>query len=166
MRWLELLGILPKGDHASLRFTEPEHWEVGATNDGAAFFRGLSRLAPAESILYVEGSTESHVPKYLAQLPVARARQVALGTIMPPSDRCQVLASPEHLEGLAKVIEEHRIPVPAIHVVLHDAERVLVSWYDAFTDDPMFVSSGFTEQQVRDFAGAIGVGHRWRTCPA
>ncbi|MEO5989520.1 MAG: hypothetical protein ABIU54_11575 [Candidatus Eisenbacteria bacterium] len=142
---------------------ESEHWVVDATNDAPTFFRSLARLAPAESVLYMEGSTESHVPKHLATLRVAQARQVRLGTIMPPSDRYQVIATPESLNGLAKVIEDHRISAPAIHVVLHDSERVLVSWYDAFTEDPMFVSARFTEQQVREFAGELGVGNHWRT---
>lgn len=161
MRWLEFLGIVPKGDHSALRIDSPEYWSVDATMDGAAYFRALARLAPEGAIAYLEGSTEDRVPKLLTPLQIANPKQVAIGTIMPASDLYHVPATPTVLASLAELIEQQGITTPAIHTVLYRGDQVLLSWYDAFSREPMALSSTFSEAQVQDFAGALGVDYRW-----
>jgi hypothetical protein len=161
MRWLEFLGILPKGDHAALRLQESEHWILTPTKDGAAFFRALAALAPPGSLLYLEGSTEKYVPRLLEPLQVSNPSQVGIGTIMPPSDLYHVPATADVLLPLAEVVERHGIAIPAIHVVVYRDNQVLLSWYDAFTDDPICLSSMLVEEQVRAFADSLGLTYSW-----
>lgn len=155
MRWLEILGILPKGDSKALRLDETSPWVVAETKDGATFYRALGHLATPESVLYLEGSTEPHVPRLLATMPAARARQVKIGTLWPRSDTYHVAATPEALTALADLIAQHHIALPAIHTHLYDQAGMILEWHDAFTE-PMRISRRVSEDTVRRFADAIG----------
>jgi hypothetical protein len=163
MHWLEVLGILPKGNHRALRFNEPAHWEVDGTPFASLFFRALSEWAPPGSVLYLEGSSSKRVARFLSTRQVSSPEQVAVGTIMPAPDKYHVAARTENLVSFADLIDEHRITVPVIHVVLYNQGRVILSWYDAFCGGAILVSSSIGESVVRHFAAATEMEYRWRT---
>ena len=156
MRWLEVLGIVPRGDAQALRLTDRDPWEVGQTRDAAAFYRALHHLATATSVLYMEGSTEEQVPQFLETVPAEHRRQVAIGTVFPASDVYHIPATRENLTALADLIDRYGIALPAIHTHLYDEQGITLEWHDAFTDSAMLVSSRVPEDQVRRFANAIG----------
>jgi len=155
MRWLEFLGIVPRGNSQALRLTDHDAWEVGETRDAAAFYRALHHLVTSTSVLYLEGSTEKHVPRFLDTVPAEHPRQVAIGTVFPSSDVYHVSATPHNLNALADLIDRYGIALPAIHTHLYDELGMILEWHDAFTQ-PMLVSSRVPEEQVRRFANDIG----------
>ena len=161
MRWLEWLGIVPKDQRDAIKLTDRACWLVEPTQNPAAFYRALGALATTGSIVYLEGSTESEVPKFLEARESLDSMPVALGTILPASDRYHMPATPDNLIGLATLIEAHRIALPAIHTHLYKDGKVLVEWYDAFTDDPIYVSASIIETEVRRFAEALASRYRW-----
>jgi hypothetical protein len=155
MRWLEILGILPRGDSEALRLSPEGAWEVAETKDGAVFYRALYHLTTPTAVLYLEGSTEDQVPRFLKTIPAPHPRQVAIGTVFPASDVYHVPATRANLDALADLIDRYRIPLPAIHTHLYDDEGMILSWHDAFTQ-PMLIDSRVAEETVRAFANAIG----------
>ncbi len=161
MRFLEWLGIVPKDQRHAIRITDPECWLVESTHSSAAFYRALETLAPPGSIVYLEGTTESEVPMFLKARQSPNSRPVALGTILPASDRYHMPATNENLIALADLIERYRIALPAIHTHLYLDQHVLLEWYDAFTDDPIYLSASIPEAEVRRFADALGARYRW-----
>jgi hypothetical protein len=161
MHLLEFLGLVPKGNHSALRFSEPEHWAVGATKDGAAFFRSLVPLAPRASVLYLEDTTDPRFPQLLTPLEVPKPTQVQLATIFPKPDYYHVPATGEVLNALATLTEASGTAFPAIHVALYDEAGLLLSWLDAFFDDAMRLSGRLAEDQVRAFAARLEVSYWW-----
>ena len=161
MRILEWLGILPRDQRDAIRLVDRECWCVAPTQNAAAFCRALAELAPPDSVLYLEGCTEDEVPKFLEQRQVPNPTPVALGTLLPTSDRYHIAATAQNLMGLSQLIDAYRITLPAIHVILYHHRQVLPEWYDAFTDDPMYVSAAIPEAIVESFARALGSEHRW-----
>jgi hypothetical protein len=155
MRWLEVLGILPRGDSQALRLTDRDPWEVGETRDASAFYRALHHLITPTSVLYLEGSTEKEVPRFLEMIPAEHPRQVRIGTVFPSPDIYHIPATPRHLNALADLIDRWGIALPAIHTHLYDDLGMILEWHDAFTE-PILVSSRVSEEQVRRFANAIG----------
>ena len=161
MRLLEWLGIVPRDQREAIRLLEPECWCVAPTQNAAAFCRALAELAPPDSVLYLEGSTEDQIPAFLEQRQVPNPTPVALGTLLPRSDRYHIAATAQNLSGLSQLIDAYRIPIPVIHVILYRGRQVLLEWYDAFTDDPMYVSPTMPEARVESFARALGSEYRW-----
>ena len=161
MRLLELLGIVPKDQRGAIRLTDAECWSIDPTADGARFYRALSILTRPGAVLYVEDTCESEVASVLRAHQVQNPTPVALGTVLPRPNRYHVAATPENLRGLAVLIEAHRMPLPAIHTHLYHDQEVLLEWYDAFTDDPIYVAATVPEGDVRRFAEALHCQYRW-----
>ena len=147
-----ILGIVPREERDGIRLTDTECWRVAPVRDAALYFRALLHLLTPEAVLYLEGSTESSVPAFARAHPADRSPQLAVGTIWPYPDRYHVPASAGNVSQLADVIEQHRIALPAIHTHLYEKDAILAEWFDAFTDDPIYVASSYPEDTVRLFA--------------
>jgi hypothetical protein len=161
MRLLEMLGIIPKDQRGAIRLTDPECWRIEPTSDGARFYRALSILTRPGAILYVEGTCEREVTSFLRAHQVEHPTPIALGTVLPRPDRYHVAATLDNLRELAVLIQAHRMPLPAIHTHLYHEGRVILEWYDAFTDDPIYVSASVPEADIRCFAEALHCEYRW-----
>ena len=135
-----------------MRLDESECWRVEATTDAPVFFRALGTLAPVNAVLVLEGSTEQRVPDFAVAHAVAPTVNVAPGTIFPASDTYHIRADQATLSALALLVEQHRIPAPAIHLHVYLVDRVLVEWYDAFAEDPIYCSRTLSEADLRLFA--------------
>jgi hypothetical protein len=161
MRWLTWLGVVPKDQETPIELREQECWRVEGTKDPATFYRSLVQLLSPGAVLYLEGTTEKRVPAFLGTRLLPDHPPIKLGTILPTSDRYHVPATRKTLEALAALIEGGRIVYPAIHTHLYRGDQVLVEWYDAFSNDPMYVSSTISEATVAGFASAIGRPYSW-----
>jgi hypothetical protein len=161
MRWLRWLGIVPEDQVAPIELREAECWRVEGTKDAAAFYRSLIPLASPGSVLYVEATTEKQVPAFLESRRVPDHPAIKQGTILPRSDRYHIPATAENLQQLAILIDRAGIVFPAIHTHLYKGDQVIVEWYDAFSNDPLFVSGSLPEEVVARFAQAIGSAYSW-----
>ena len=131
---------------------------VPPTRDGTVFLRNLPILFDSNTFVYFEGTTERRFEQWLEEHAVQVQLKIAVGTIWPKSDFYHVPIEPSLLEEAAGLVEQHGIAYPAIHVHVHDTQRVLLEWHDAFSDDPMYVHSTLPMERVDTFARAIGVG--------
>lgn len=91
-------------------------------------------------------------------LSIASPLKVAFGTIWPKPDFYHLPLQSELLEEAADLVDRRGISLPSIHLHVHDGERVLLEWHDAFCDDPMYVATSFPRERVEEFARAIGAG--------
>jgi hypothetical protein len=152
-----LKKLLPEPP-AGARFAEPQHWRVPPQRDAAVWLRALPVLLPGGATLYLEGTTESQGAAWLAEHAIPEKLHIAAGTIWPKSDVYHIPLTPEMLESLAALVDRFGIACPAIHVHVHDDAQILLEWHDAFSADPMYVSTSIPEERVAAFAAALGVG--------
>ena len=160
MRWLELLGLVPKDQRNAIRLADTECWRVEPIRDAAAFYRAIISFAESGTVLYLEGSTEKRVPRLLEPRQISDPIPIALGTLWPVSDHYHVAATEGNLRELADLIDAYGIALPAIHTHLYRGRKVLLEWHDAFTDDPMFIAADVPESDVRALAGSLGCNYR------
>ncbi len=133
----------------------PQCWTVDTCRDAAMAFRALPPLFDDESFMVLEGTTEREFAEYLSQHAESQPFKVARGTIWPKSDFYHVPL--RFAEGLATVIERDSIALPSCHFHVHDGQRVLLEWYDSFTDVPMYIVDTIEQKEVEAFALSIGV---------
>jgi hypothetical protein len=115
-------------------------------------------LFPVGALVYFEGTTEGKFAQWLEAHTTPTSLKVAYGTIWPQPDCYHVPLESTLLQEAAALIEQERIALPCIHLHVHDGNRVLLEWYDAFGNDPMYIASAVPRDRVDLFVGAIGVG--------
>jgi hypothetical protein len=152
-RRLEVLG--------GIRLEETECWRVGPTRDGATYFRALCDLVPSDAVAYLEGTVDQELRDFLTARQIDSPVQVARGTIWPVPDRHHIRATREHLDALAEHLEQRPVALPATHTHVYRVSRLVLEWYDAFADDPIYVSGEVDEAAVSRFAEALRSGYEW-----
>jgi hypothetical protein len=152
-----LLGYATKGDLAGASL-QGERWVIPSTEDGGVFLRSLPILFAADSLAYFEGIEEESFKDWLASHAIAPPLKIAMGTIWPKPDFYHVPLRPALMEEAAGLVDRKGIVLPSFHFHVHDGERVLLEWHDAFSDDPMYVSASIHGGAVEAFARAIGAG--------
>ena len=156
MGWLSrLLHYVPAEEREGLSL-EPPCWEVSCPEDFGAFLRALPDLAPAGSILYLEGHPAADVSSYVEQRAPRSITKLAVGTIWPRPKCLHMLITRENVAGLAELEERHALPEIAAHVHVYNKNQVLLQWYDAGSD-PLAISKHLPEQDVRDFCARLGI---------
>ncbi len=151
-----LLGYATKQEVAGASLGRGERWVVAPTRDAAALLRSLSILFPADAFAYFEGTTEEHFAAWLAAHSVASPLKVAYGTIWPKPDFYHLPLRSELLNEAADLVDRNGISLPAVHFHVHNGERVLLEWHDAFCSDPMYLAASLARDRVEEFARAIG----------
>ena len=150
------LGAVPKEERRGIRLEEADPWRVGPTRDVERFVRALPQLVPEGSIAYFEGTGEPHVRAYLGRISIPAQAQVELGTIWPRPDTYHVAVSRDSMEALAAFLDNEPAGFFCAHCHVYRDGAILVEWYDAFMDNPMYVSRTISEDLVREFAARLG----------
>jgi hypothetical protein len=138
-----------------IRFEEPHPWRLTPTSDVTQFLRALRSLAPVSSVVYFEDTGEKHVTKLLQRLSVSATVRVARGTIFPKPDYYHVPLTTNNMEEIATYLDDHPTGHFCTHCCVYCDRTILLAWYDAFLDDPMYVSRTIDEGKVSRFASAI-----------
>jgi hypothetical protein len=110
---------------------------------------------PASSVVYFEDTGEKHVTSVLQRLSVSPAVRVARGTFFPRPDYYHVPLTTKHIEEIAIYLDNHPSGYFCTHCCVYCDRRILLAWYDAFLDDPMYVSRTIDESKVSRFASVI-----------
>ena len=79
-----------------------------------------------------------------------------MGTIWPRPECFHMQITRDNLEGLAEIAERHATPEVAVHLHVYKGSKVLLEWYDAFFDDPFYVSKDISEEKLREFCNTLG----------
>ena len=130
--------------------------EAESNKDVERFVRALPLLVPEGSVAYFEGTGESHVAAYLGRVSIPAPVQVAVGTIWPRPDCYHVPVTVESIEALATYLEDAPAGFFCSHCHVYRNGEVLLEWYDAFMDDPLYMSRTMSETVVREFATNLG----------
>jgi len=159
MSWLsKLLGYVPAEERKGISLGQVPHWKVGYVKDFPAFLRALVDLVPSGSILYIEGggNPPKEIISYLEERAARKTSKVAMGTIWPRPRCDHMQITKENLEGLANLAEMHAELKPAVHLHVYKDNKVLLQWYDAFFDDPFYVSKEIPEKRLIEFCDRLG----------
>lgn len=93
--------------------------------------------------------------KLLQELAVPAIVRVSRGTIFPKPDCYHVPLTANNMEEIATYLDNHPTGRLCTHCCVYCDRTVLLAWYDAFLDDPIYVSRTIDEDKVSRFAAAI-----------
>jgi hypothetical protein len=134
-------------------------WMLDAPTDLPSFYRQLTALVPAESVLCIEGGAAGRIGMFLEKHKLDNTERVkpdalfgALLTYVPVRD--QVMAE------LASLIEKEPAESPFTHIKVFCGKSVLLHWHDADIGNPIYLSSEISESKVREFAGNLRVSYQ------
>src|SRR5438477_275905 len=113
----EQLRAMASGRGDGIELDSPDRWVVECLEDPGTFFRNLSLLIPAESVLYFEGiNLAPEVVKFYEDNPAPNAVCVARDTIFPIPQSFHVLMKPGVIEGLLDLLQRYPHPACFIHL--------------------------------------------------
>jgi len=143
-----------------IRFDEPHPRRLTPTSDSSQFLRALRSLVPASSVVYFEDIGEKHVTRVLQRLSVSAPVRVARGTMFPRPDYYHVALTTDNMEEIATYLDNHPTGHFCTHCCVYRDRKILLAWYDAFLDDPMYISWTIDESEVNRFASVIRSTYR------
>jgi len=144
-----------KDSSDEIRFDEPHPWRLAPISDPCQFLRALPSLVPVSSVVYFEDTGEKHVTSLLQRLSVSATVRIARGTIFPRPDCYHVPLTTNNIEEIATYLDNHPTGHFCSHCCVYCDRKILLAWYDAFLDDPMYVSRTIDEIKVSRFASVI-----------
>lgn len=103
-----------------------------------------------------EGSTDDDFAEFLSAHSIAPPLKVAFGTLWPKQDFYPLHLRAEVLEEAAALVERQGVSLPSIHLHVHDCERILLEWHDAFQDSPLLVTGALARDRVEEFGRTVG----------
>src|SRR5262249_47323793 len=138
----------------------PSQWVIEGLKDAGPFFDHLSILVPADSTLYIEGTTiVSEVANLYAAHRDYSPVAVILDTIWPEPAIYHVIFSPELTAGMRQLLEKHSVEEMFDHIKGYKNKTLLFTFHDAF-EGSMRVSEHVPEAAVAAFCQPLGVSYR------
>lgn len=158
MSWLsKILNYVPVNEREGLSFGKEPLWLISCCKDFPAFLRTLSDIFPYDSVLYIEGGKPpKDIQSYLEARKSTHITKVAMGTIWPYPQYFHIPITSDNSNGLAQLAEKHHIFEIAAHIHIYNNDRMLLQWYDAFTD-PLYISKDIPEEKIKQFCSALGL---------
>ena len=122
------------------------------------FLEVVGKLIPQDSILYLEGGGPRNKLKlFLEEHSVPEISHVAIGTIWPKPKIFHLPATPENLSMFKELSEGYAEPEILCHLHVYKDNKVLVQWYDAFSEDPMYISKEIPENKLKEFCDILSI---------
>lgn len=140
MNWL--INLFKSDSPKNLKGVYLEHpkWKISVCRDFSKFFRVLPKIAPENSILYLEGgSLRKELIDFFESRKIEPIIEIAEGNVLPKSLCVHMPINPENLEELADLSERYAGPEIADHIHVYKEGRVLIQWYDALSDPIFFL---------------------------
>jgi len=130
---------------------------VTAPTDVPAFFRSLPELVGEGAVLYLEGTRiDEGAAAYLSQRQAPHAQTVPRSTLWPRPQCFHMPATEACLDGLASLSAARGGDPTADHVTVYRDGRMLLTWYDAFCGDEVYLSKEIAESAVAAFCERVG----------
>jgi len=134
----------------SADFYGEDSWAVYGIEDFSILFCGLIEFLPENSIMRFEGDPSGKFVPFFVKHGVPEKLSIPKGTIWPKSVVYNVPATKEILQKLSELSKDVVGFEVANHFHVYTESRVLIDWYDAFSD-PMYVSKWFPEERLKVF---------------
>ncbi len=164
MGWLsKFLGSVPREERDGIKLdVRSAFWEVEGPKTFSEVLRALDDWLPDDSVLYFEsGSPDKTLSKFMAANAIPEQTHVAFGAVWPRPRVYHVPATHDCLGALAEIMEHHAEPELAIHFHVYCRGRILLEWYDAFSQS-MLMSGDISEDRIKDFSQRIGTKYKRR----
>jgi hypothetical protein len=150
--------VAGRGDGIDL--DTPFHWVIEGLKQPTAFFQHLPELLPADSILYVEGtSIVAEVSSFYSSHRAHNAVDVVRDTIAPVPDVYHFAFSPDVCAGLRRFAESHPVAEMFDHIKAYRGESLLFTFHDAFSGW-LLISEHLPDDAVARFCQSLGVSSR------
>lgn len=133
---------------------EPPCWKVSPV-DFSEFLRQLSKLAPNNSILCLEGIDVPDIESYLQRRPATYENETNQGFLKMRPKIFYMPITEENLQGFAALSERYAEPEICNELRVYRNGKIILSWHD-LPSDPFFVASEIDEAALRKFCGALG----------
>ncbi|MBL7186498.1 MAG: hypothetical protein ISS70_09240 [Phycisphaerae bacterium] len=156
-----LFNFVPRRELKGVSLGRDAYWEISGEVEFPSLLRALLTLVPENAILYLEGGTPpKDVRVFLGSHCIPEVTHLAMGTIWPRPLVFHLPATSENLCKLAELAEKCSALEIAIHLHVYKAGEVLLEWYDAFFDDPMYLSRHVPEDNVRSFSSELSLKYK------
>lgn len=156
-----LFNFVPPKELKGVSLGHDAYWQVGGKVELPSLLRALPNLVPQNAILYLEGGTPpQEVRTFLDAYCVPEVTHLAMGTIWPRPHVFHLPATSENLGRLADLAAECSAFEVAIHLHVYEQNKVLLEWYDAFGEDPMYLRRDISEEKVRMFCSELALQYK------
>lgn len=156
-----LFNLVPKAERKGVSLGEDTYWEAFGKVELPSLLRALPKLVPENAILYLEGGTPpKDIRAFLGSHCVPEVTHLAMGTIWPRPLVFHLPATSDNLFELADLAEKCNALEIAVHLHVYKAGGVILEWYDAFFDDPMYLSMDIPEDIVKNFCSELSLQYK------
>jgi len=132
-------------------------WKMTAPKDFNKFLLALPKILPPESVLCIEACrTPIHIREFLLTRKAPVTKILPRGTILPISEVFHLVASDENLKDFEAVISASDSSGIPTHIQAYNRESILLQWFDASADDPLFISKKIREDLLKEFCTQLG----------
>jgi hypothetical protein len=157
--WIFLFSLLKSTEtHSNAVFlSSGNSWEITAPENHVAFLSCLPELCPNDSIMYMEVTyLGKDVKKILSSIQIDGKLEISKGTIWPKSEIFHIPLTYENIHLLLKLLENHVTNEFVDHFHIYSCDKIFLTWYDAFSKDPLFISKQIPVVNVEKFCENIG----------
>jgi hypothetical protein len=131
---------------------EDDPMDIGRVHLGP-LLRAIDQAQLRNAVLYLEGTSITQVvADLLSQHAIEPASRIARGTVLPRPQTYHVPLSSPALVHLRDMSETHAAPEICDHLVVYDAQRVLISAYDV--GEEVFVVRDLEPEKLAHFLRA------------
>ena len=111
--------------------------------------------------MYLEGGTPPvEIKRFLEAKCVPEVSHIEMGTIWPRPKVFHLPATIENLNNLADLAETRIAFEIAVHIHIYIENKVIFQWYDAFSDDPIYLSKDIQEENVKNFCNFLSLKYK------
>ena len=151
------MGIIRKFFQKGTIFADGLCWRLSAPGDFLQFLRCLIDFLPDGSILRLEGcDTPPRVKAYLEERQVEPTLNICRGTLLPSPDVFHLPITKDNIAGLVSLLEQLPLTSVPTHLHAYRNTTILLQWYDASANAPLFISKQIPEECVRIFSSSLG----------
>jgi len=138
----------------------PHHWVIDGVGYPMLFFKHLSKLVPAGTILYFEGTkiVPAAAQLYLAHR-ATNAMEVVQETVIPLPQMYHCVMSDELLKTLGEMAAGRPASDLFHHLKAYRESVLLFTWNDAYEGE-LRISEHVTENALERFCQALGISAR------
>lgn len=142
------------------RGMEKVYWEVEPPQDDVCFFNSLWELVPESAVFYFEGTYDERFAKYLERYEGQLKDQIPGGTIWPKPDVHHVEITKLDKRDFLNAVKTFATPTVSTHFIVYDKDTTLLEYYDAFSDNPLWLSVELEETSVKTFCEQNNVSYK------
>ncbi len=161
MKWLyKLFNAVTPEERRGIYLENPK-WEVSPIRDMSAFLRALNYILPEDHVIHLEGGTpDEEIRSFLESRKAVNTIKIEMGIIWPRPLCYHIPFTHSNINELAEIMERHATPEVAAHFHIYKDNKIILQWYDAFYNEPMYFSEDIAEEKIKQFCEKLSLKYR------